>query len=67
MHSMVRHGMPLPKGISRADLSKMAELGDWNYHYQFLGKKVGRLTGGPFVAHLFPLVANNGVCPETDL
>ncbi|MDA1325280.1 MAG: histidine phosphatase family protein [Proteobacteria bacterium] len=49
LHSMVRHSMPLPKGITTADLSKMAELGDWNYHYQFLGKQVGRLTGGPFV------------------
>jgi hypothetical protein len=49
LHSMVRHSMPMPQGITKADLNKMAELGDWNYHYQFFGKQVGRLTGGPFV------------------
>jgi len=49
LSSMVAHGMPLPDGISAADLKKMSALADWNYHHQFLGKQVGRLTGGPFL------------------
>lgn len=58
LHSMVHHRMPLPKGISNNDLAKMAALGDWNYHYQFLGKKVGRLTGGPFVEEVLNNFSN---------
>lgn len=52
LQSMVRHNMPLPKGITTTDLEKIAALGDWNYHYQFFGKQVGRLTGGPFVKEI---------------
>ncbi|MFQ5973751.1 MAG: histidine phosphatase family protein, partial [Alphaproteobacteria bacterium] len=49
LSSIVQHKMPLPDGISEDDLTLMRALGDWNYHHQFLGRKVGRLTGGPFV------------------
>lgn len=49
LSSMVAHKMPLPPGISTEDLQKISALSDWNYNYQFLGKEVGRLTGGPFI------------------
>jgi len=49
LSAMVAHGMALPAGISADDLTKMSELADWNYHHQFLGTQVGRLTGGPFI------------------
>jgi acid phosphatase len=49
LSSMVVHGMSLPGGISTEDLQQISALADWNYHYQFLGKEVGRLTGGPFL------------------
>ena len=48
----VQHKIPLPQGISQADLEQMGELADWNYHHQFLGRKVGRVTGGPFVGEI---------------
>lgn len=49
LSSMVAHGMKLPDGISADDMKKIRALADWNYHHQFLGKQVGRLTGGSFV------------------
>ena len=49
LSSMVAHKMSLPQGISTEDLQQISALADWNYHHQFLGKTVGRLTGGPFL------------------
>ncbi len=49
LSSMVAHKMPLPAGIAMEDLQQISALADWNYHHQFLGKEVGRLTGGPFI------------------
>ncbi len=46
------HNFPLPEGMSKQDLGQLGELADWNYHHQFLGKKVGALTGGPFVGEV---------------
>lgn len=46
----LQHNLPLPEGISLEDMEKMSELADWNYHHQFLGRTVGRLTGGSFIA-----------------
>jgi acid phosphatase len=48
----VQHNIPLPASVSQADMDLMGTLADWNYHYQFLGKKVGQLTGGPFVGEV---------------
>ena len=48
----VQHRLPLPDGISEADMDLMGALADWNYHYQFFGKGVGRITGGPFVGEV---------------
>lgn len=47
--SMIFHGKPLPEGITKADVKMMSDLADWNYHHQFLGTQVGRLTGGSFL------------------
>jgi len=33
-------------------MEKMSDLADWNYHHQFLGPSVGRLTGGAFVGEV---------------
>lgn len=52
LSAMVQHKMPLPDTISPEDMNKLRELADWNYHYQFLGKGAGRLTGGPFVGEV---------------
>lgn len=46
----LQHNLPLPEGISVEDMQKMSDLADWNYHHQFQGPSVGRLTGGSFVA-----------------
>ena len=48
----LQHNLPLPEGISVEDMQKMSELADWNYHHQFQGPSVGRLTGGSFVAEV---------------
>lgn len=48
----VQHNLPLPEGISEDDMELMGSLADWNYHYQFIGKQVGHLTGGPFVGEV---------------
>ncbi len=49
LNAHLPHNLPLPEGLSKEDLAQLGELADWNYHHQFLGKKVGALTGGPFV------------------
>jgi len=59
----LQHNLPLPEGISEDDMQKMGELADWNYHHQFQGPSVGRLTGGSFVAEViknFSQVSENG-------
>jgi len=48
----LHHNLPLPDGISVDDMAKMSELADWNYHHQFQGASVGRLTGGSFIAEI---------------
>lgn len=52
LSSSVLHNLPLPDGVSDQDMDLMRSLADWNYHYQFLGKKVGHITGGPFVGEV---------------
>lgn len=49
LSAMVQHNMSIPDDISADDMMLLSDLSDWNYQYQFLGKGVGRLTGGPFV------------------
>ncbi|MHA1599228.1 MAG: histidine-type phosphatase [Alphaproteobacteria bacterium] len=58
LSAMVQHGMPVPKSISDDDMQLLSDLSDWNYQYQFLGKGVGRLTGGPFVGDVISNFAN---------
>ncbi len=53
----LQHNLPLPAGISLEDMEKMSDLADWNYHHQFLGPTVGRLTGGSFVAEVLKNLA----------
>jgi len=48
----LQHNLPLPEGISTEDMELMGALADWNYHYQFIGKQVGHITGGPFVGEI---------------
>lgn len=48
----IHHGLPLPEEISIEDMNLMGALADWNYHHQFLGPSVGRLTGGSFVGEV---------------
>jgi acid phosphatase len=48
----VAHNLPLPKGILAEDMELMSDLSDWNYHHHFLGKEIGRLTGGSFVGEV---------------
>lgn len=48
----VQHNLALPEGISDEDMELMGALADWNYHYQFSGKQVGHITGGPFVGEI---------------
>jgi len=52
LSSNLHHNLPLPEGISPEDMKLMGELADWNYHHQFLGPSVGRLTGGSFVGEV---------------
>ncbi len=52
LSAIVRHNLALPEGISAEDMDLMGALADWNYHYQFIGKQVGRITGGPFVGEI---------------
>ncbi len=52
LSAMVQHQMPLPADISEQDLDRLRDLADWNYHHQFVGKGVGKLTGGPFVGEV---------------
>ena len=48
----LQHSLPLPDGISEDDMELMGALADWNYNYQFTGRKLGRITGGPFVGEV---------------
>ena len=48
----LQHNLPLPEGVSQDDMELMGALADWNYHYQFIGQEVGRITGGPFVGEI---------------
>lgn len=50
--ALVLHKKPFPEAISDDDLAKLRGLADWNYHHQFLGKGVGRLTGGSFIGEV---------------
>jgi|GEM_PF-329011 len=43
------HKIPIELEISEEDLQLLSDLSDWNYHQQFLGKGIGRITGGPFL------------------
>lgn len=52
LNAFVQHNIPLPAGIGQSEMLLMKELSDWNYHHQFIGQKVGYLTGGPFVGEL---------------
>ena len=54
----LNHQLPLPEGISLEDMQQMSALADWNYHHQFLGRTVGRLTGGSFVADVIRNFSN---------
>lgn len=54
----VQHNLPLPKGITSRDMELMSRLADWNYHHQFLGREIGRLTGGPFVGEVIANFSN---------
>lgn len=50
--AFIVHKKPLSKEITDKDMELLRELSDWNYHHQFLGKKMGRLTGGPLVGEV---------------
>lgn len=52
LSASVQHNFPIPPEISDEHLQKIKELSDWNYHNQFLGKEVGKLMGGGFLAEL---------------
>ncbi len=52
LSAIAQHELPFPEAISEQDLLKLKNLADWNYHHQFLGKAVGRLTGGSFVGEV---------------
>ena len=54
----VQHNLPLPEGIGMEEMKQLRDLADWNYHHQFLGKKVGRLVGGPFVKEVIARFTN---------
>lgn len=58
------HKIPIELEISEEDLQLLSDLSDWNYHQQFLGKEIGRITGGPFlqevVNHLNSFVESGG-------
>ena len=67
----LQHSLPLPDGISTADMDLMGSLADWNYHHQFIGKGVGRITGGPFVGEVAEsfrrFVKSGGQAPRLSL
>ena len=67
----VHHNLTLPEGISTEDMDLMGALADWNYHYQFIGKQVGRITGGPFVGEVASLfdrfVETDGKTPKLSI
>ena len=50
--AFIVHKKPLSKEITDKDMELLRQLSDWNYHHQFLGKKMGRLTGGPLVGEV---------------
>ncbi len=50
--AFIAHKKPLSKEITDQDMELLGQLSDWNYHHQFLGKKMGRLTGGPLVGEV---------------
>ena len=67
----LQHNLALPDGISADDMALMGALADWNYHYQFIGKQVGRVTGGPFVGEVAGLfdrfVTSGGKAPKLSI
>ena len=67
----VQHNLALPEGIKAEDMQLMGALADWNYHYQFIGKQVGRITGGPFVGEIAGLfdrfVETGGQAPKLSI
>ena len=67
----VLHNLALPEGITAEDMELMRQLADWNYHYQFIGKQVGRITGGPFVGEIAGLfhrfVETGGKAPKLSI
>jgi hypothetical protein len=67
----VQHNLALPEGITAEDMDLMRQLADWNYHYQFIGKQVGRITGGPFVGEVAGLfdrfVETGGGAPKLSI
>ncbi|MDX1482934.1 MAG: histidine phosphatase family protein [Alphaproteobacteria bacterium] len=50
--AFIAHKKPLSSEITEKDMELLRLLSDWNYHHQFLGKKMGRLTGGPMVGEV---------------
>jgi hypothetical protein len=50
--AIIVHKKKMTDKISQRDMELMGQLSDWNYHHQFLGQKVGRLTGGPMVGEM---------------
>jgi acid phosphatase len=56
--AFIAHKKPLTKEITDKDMELLRQLSDWNYHHQFLGKKMGRLTGGPLVGEVVRNFAN---------
>ncbi len=52
LSASVQHNFPIPPEISDQQLQMIKALSDWNYHNQFLGKDVGKLMGGGFLAEL---------------
>lgn len=67
----LQHNLALPEGIKAEDMELMGALADWNYHYQFIGKQVGRITGGPFVGEIADLftrfVKSDGKAPKLSI
>jgi len=50
--TIIAHKKKMTDKISDKDMELLGQLSDWNYHHQFLGKKIGRLTGGPLVGEM---------------
>ncbi len=67
----IQHNLALPEGISADDMELMGALADWNYHYQFIGKQVGRITGGPLVGEIatafYRFVESGGKGPKLSI